>query len=401
MGRRLGSLTKAERTEYDATVSTSHHRFLELEVYRRRDGKAILSLTNRFMGGAVHGDLDRDVVTYLECDVLDDDFALDWSNGEHRKFEVRVIDGRFVPALDEWVEEPVFHGPLWDFQRSGSGVHLVAEGPEMNAMGSVRQADHWPAKTRATVVLKNLLRAAGAEASDLRIPTLRATLPRDVTVGVKLGKDNKKTKKDERRKVRQFRVSRDDAYWTEAAEIAEALDRDLFGDNVGRFVLRKPKTRPSVRLTERTILEPVIVKRGDEGEVTNTWIVKGANPKGPKKRPVRTVELPKRHPSSSYSLRWNGTLRKIIETIENPNVKTVKQALQLGRRKRDRAARELVTYSVQALPVEPYVRPNTLMSVPLTGGGRATALVRQWTLGLGPDAQPLSLGAKRFRGPGQ
>ena len=65
-----GALTKAQREQYEDACRVTHHRAVELEVYRLRDGKAVTSLTNRFMGGAVQGDEDRDPITYLECDLL-------------------------------------------------------------------------------------------------------------------------------------------------------------------------------------------------------------------------------------------------------------------------------------------------------------------------------------------
>lgn len=394
---RLSSLTKAQRAAYDATVSGTHHRAVELEVYRRRDGEAVVSLTNRFLGGSVQGDETRTPVTFLECEILDDEYALDWSHGAHRKFEVQVVDSRFVPELDEWVEEPIFRGPIWDFERDESVVRLVAEGAEKNAQGSVRQADWWPAKTKATTVIKALLRRAGAEPRDLGIPNLKATLPRSVTVGVRLGKPPKDDKKKDTRPRRQrLLVSREDTYWETAKDLAESLDRDLYADNRGKFVLRHPRSRPTIHLTERTLLAPITEKRGGDGETTNVWIVRGANPKGPRGRAHARVELPKRHPASSWSQRWNDTKREVIETIENDQIKTNRQARALGQRRRDRALRETVTYEVQALPIIPWVRPSSLLSAP-SKAGRVTGRIPAWTLPLGPGADPLVLGAARRR----
>ena len=96
--RPWGSLSKAEtRTALEAMRET-HHRQVEIEVYRRRDGKALASLTSRLMGGSIQGDTSRSPVTYLECDLFDDADkpTLDWSHGEHRAFDVRVVDARFI-----------------------------------------------------------------------------------------------------------------------------------------------------------------------------------------------------------------------------------------------------------------------------------------------------------------
>lgn len=390
------SLTKAQKKLYDDTVSTTHHRAVELLVFRRSDGRPMFSLTNRFLGGSIQGDTARDPVTWMECELFDVDYDLDWTHGRHRRFGVEIVDSRFVPDLNDWVEETVFTGPLWDFERQGSTVSLVAEGPELNAMGSVRQAEHWPARTKATKVIRELLTSAGALARDLRIPNLRAPLPRDVTVGVDRGKkkDDEKKKKPKRR---ELRVNREDTYWAAADEIAEALDRDLFGDNRGRFLLRKPMEQPVYSFTDRTLLAPAKEKRGSEGEVPNTWIILGANPEGPRERVHERVELPRGHNLSAHALRWNDTNRPVIETIENKHLRTAKQARAVGERRRQRTLRELVEHEVEALPVIPWLRPGALVSIPVKGG-RTNTRVRSWTLPLGPSADALTLGVSRQRG---
>lgn len=389
------SLTKAQRAAYDTQVETTHHREVELVVRRRRDGQVVASLTNAFLGGSIQGDEDRTPVTLLEADVLDDDRLLDWTNGEHRKYEIQVIDSRFVADLDDWVDEHVFTGMLWDFERQGDVVRLRAEGAEINAAGSIRAAGWWPARTRATNVLRYLLAAAGAEAKDRSIPNLRKTLPRDVTVGVKRG--SKKDGDKRGPKKRRLQVSREDTYWGAAVPVADAIDRDLFTDGRGKFLLRPKVSKPQHRFSNRTLVAPVVEKPGSDEELTNTWIVLGANPKGPRKRVRVVLGLPRRHPASAWSMRWNGTRREVTELVENPHLRTNGDARRVAERKRDRALREAVEYQIEALPVIPWLRPNTLVSVP-TSAGRAAARVKQWTLPLGPAADPLVIGTNRRRG---
>lgn len=403
------SLTAPRKRLADATMRGTHHRRIEVEVYRRSDGQAVGSLAHEeFLGGSVNGDIDRMPVEVLECEVLDEDYSLDWHNGSHRKYRIRVIDSRFVPSgtdpktgawveMDEWVEDPVFTGPLWDFERTGPVVRLVAEGSEMEAMGSIRHADFWPARSKATHVITELLKRAGANDGDLRIPNLKATLPRSVTVGVRLGKDRNKRKKGyQGPKAQRLKVDREDSYFAAAEPIAEALDRDLYADGRGHFVLQSPKSRPTLRFETSDLLAPVTVRRGEDGEVTNVWIVEGANPKGPKGQVRARVELPKKHKSSAHSNRWNGTDREVIETTENPHLKHKKQAHALAVRKRDRGLRELVEYEATTLPMVTWWRPGSLMSVPV-GGGRATARITRWTRPLGPGADGLTLGANQRR----
>ncbi len=390
------ALDATGRQAYDATVRTTHSRMVELEVWRRADHKPVASLTNKFMGGSTQGDEDRVPVQVTECQLLDEDYVLDWSNGEHRHFDIQILDYRYVPALGDWVEKPSFRGPIWSFSRQGPVVSLNAEGSEKNAQGSIRKVDWWPAKTRATVVLTAFLRLAGARGVDLLVPSLKQTLPRRVTVGVKIGKPPKGDKKDTRRVTQRLKVDREDTYWQQALQIAQALGRDLYADARGRFILARRSQRPTITLTDRDILGPVTQEASTSDEVPNTFIVSGPNPKGPKGPAGARVELPKRHPSSAHALRWNGTPRAVIELIQNKHVRTDKAARRLGEQHRDRNARELVTHQVDAIPTEASIRPGTSASLP-TPTGRVTAQVRQWTIPYGPGADPMTLGAARRR----
>lgn len=396
------SLTRSQREAYFAATSGTHSRHVELVVLRK-DGTVVRSLTHAFMGGSVTGDVSRTPVEVCEVDVFDPDGDLDWSHGRHRRFVLQVLDHRYVPALGGWVQAHAFTGPMWDYSREGDVVHLVAHGSELHAMGSVRQPFSAPRKRKATTVIRSLLEASGAAKRDLLIPALADTLPERVTVGVRRGKrrdtNGKKAGlgKDTRKRGRVFRLDREDTYWGAAERIAGAIDRELFCDGLGRFVQRAPMSRPVFVFQESHLVEPVVERRGDEGERTNTWHVYGANPKGPKKRIHVKVALPKAHPLSAQSLGRGGQPREIIATIENKHFRTKKAARAAGVRARDRAMRELVEYEVAVLPVLPWLRPNSLVSIP-TESGRTLMRVKSWTLPLGPGPDPLTIGATRRRG---
>lgn len=389
---RYESLTAPQRRAYMDTVTGSHHRRIEI-VLLTLDGKPVRDLTESFLGGSIQGDVDRTPVEVCDVDVLDVDEHLDWSNGRQRHFKLRVIDSRFVPALDEWVEAVVFTGPVWDFDRQGDVVSLVAQGSERLAMGSLRNVFHRPRKTKATSVIRDLLAAAGAQPQDRRIPSQQARLPESVTIGVNRGK-----KKEDKRKRRILRATPvEDTYWQTAAEIAEAIDRELYSDGRGRFVLGPATTRPAAWVAGEVLLSPVTEKRVDAAEWPNTWLVVGANPKGPKPQVQVQVQLPPKHPASADSMAWHGKPRDVTVRIENSHLRTKQQARRLGQKYRDRAMRELTEYEVNTLPVVPWLRPNATITAP-TSRGRVQVRVRQWTLPLGPGADPLTIGANRRRG---
>lgn len=392
------ALTREERLVYQETVEGSHHRRVELEILTL-DDVPVRSLTNAFMGGQVDTDSSRTPAAILTCRVFDDDYVLDWQHGAHRQFKARVVDSRFVPGIGEfgtWVDAVVFTGPLWDFDRVGAAVSLVAQGTERLAMGSVRTVYTRPRKYRATSVIRELLTAAGAVPRILLVPNLRATLPERVTVGVRAKDKNPKDKKRPP-KFRVYRANKEDTYIGEAGRIAEALDRLFYTDTRGRFVLRSHPAGPKTSLTDRHLLEPVTEKRPTDGEEPNTWEILGADPKGPKARVRAVVGLPVRNPLSAESLAWHDKPHQIIETVENKHLKAKKQAQQMGRRLRDRAIGSRVDYEVQILPMLPWLQQYQVVSVP-TSTGRVSWRATRWTLPLGPAADPMTLGANKRTG---
>lgn len=400
---RYESLTATQRRTYLATVSGTHHRRVEVELMSL-DGVVERDLTDGFLGGSVQGDVSRTPMEVCMFDVFDPDERLDWSNGAHRHHKIRVTDRRFVPDLDEWVDAHAFTGPLWHFTRSGDVVTLTAQGSERLAMGSLREVFHRPRKSKATAVIRDLLSAAGARKRDMQVPSLKARLPESVTVGVNPGRNrddddnNRRRRQNRRPRRRRLEASpTEDTYFSTADGIAEALNRDIFADGSGVLVVAAAPKKPSVAFHGATMLAPAREETGGDGERPNRWLVIGANPKGPKPQVRVPVMLDRRHPASAHKMAWHDKPRHVTVRIENRNLRTKKQARELGRKHRDRATREVTTYQVEALPIVPWLRPHALVSVP-TSGGRTQVRVTQWTLPLGPGADALTIGANRRRG---
>ena len=153
-------------------------------------------------------------------------------------------------------------------------------------------------------------------------------------------------------------------------------------------------TKPGASLESRHLVAPVTERRGVDGDVPNTWLILGKNPEGPKKQIRVQVGLPAKHPLSAESLSWHGKPHENTVVIENKHLGRKEQARKVGLRLRDKAIRERVEYEVNALPVIPWIRPGALISVP-TEAGRVSARASQWTLPLGPGANPMTIGANR------
>lgn len=389
------TLNASQRRAYQAAVSQTHHRRVELHVVRP-DGSVKHTFINSFLGGQVDTDEDSTPAqTLSSVQLFDPDRVLDWENGAHRKYRARVIDCRFIPALDEWVDCTVFTGPLWDFSRKGPIASLTAQGSERLAMGSVRRTYSRERKAKATVVIRDLLNKAGVPKRLQRVPNLKARLPESVTVRVKIT-DKRKNKPPKISHVRRLKLNREDTYFDEAAEIAEALDRRLVTDGKGRFIVRKDPTKAALTITDHQLVEPPEVSRVGNADLRNVFIVRGADPKGPKPQIRAEARFPAQHALSAETLRpWPGAPPyELIETIENDKLSTTKNAKEIAVRKRNRAARELVQYSVAMLPVAPWLQLGQIVLVrgrdPLPG-----VRARQMSLPLGQSADPQTVGSLR------
>lgn len=390
------SLTAAQRRAYQAAVSQTHHRRVELHVVRL-DGLYPRTFVNAFLGGQV--DTDEDSVpmqTLSAVEVYDPDEVLDWENGAHRRFKATVVDSRFIPELDAWVDCYVFSGPLWDFSRKGPVARLTAQGSERLAMGSVRTTYSRARKAKATSVIRELLDLAGVPRARQRIPSLSVRVPESVTIRVKVT-TKRKGKPPKITHVRRLRLTREDTYFSGAAEVAESINRVLVTDGKGRFIVRRDPTKAALTINDRHLLEPPEEKRTGNADLRNVFIVEGADPKGPKPRIRYEARFPAKHPLSAESLRpWTGARPyELIETYRNDSIATAKRAKEIAIRKRDRAARELVEYSVAMLPVAPWLQVGQIVVV--QGRDAIPAVrARRMTLPLGTGADPQTIGSLRL-----
>lgn len=388
------NLDATERQAYRDTVFGSHHRRVYFHLLRLNGDHVREIDAESVISAAVHGDNKRAPREILELDVYDDDNLLDWRLGKHRHYMIRVIDSRFVEELDDWVERVAFTGPLWDFDREGPVVSMVAQGPERLAMGSIKKVFKRPRKAKGSEVVRDLLALAGARKGQLLIPRLKKRLPERVQVGVERGPDRNKEKKGkQQRTVKVYRAGTSntaDTYWGAAEPVAEAMGRVLFGDPRCRFVMSG--SAPKLSVTNRQVIGQVTERRGNDGEVTNTWEVFGRNPKGDRPQVHVVATLPDKHPSSAKKMAWNGEPRKVIETIENQQLDW-KEAKALAKRKRDQGIAETVEREVQLLPVIACVRPGMKVLV-----GNTTIRARLWTVGFTQDSGTVTIGGNRRRG---
>lgn len=347
----------------DAQTST-HQQRVRVRVMNL-DHRVLHELTNRVVDGDVTIDVTRDPITKLSLTLADPSRSIGWEpdgpSGVPR-YGNRMIRADVltqVPALGEWVEVPVFTGPVVDFDRTGAEVNIACDDKSRLAMGSFPHPKTYRRKTKVTWVIRNMLAMTG-EIYLGQLPDLRDTLPEDLT------------------------VTRWDSPLIEAQELAASIDRVLFWDALGRVRLVERPRAPIVTVPPEWLTGPVAVDRQNVAETVNRWIVLGPKPKGGKKRVSADVRAYSLAPVRNGERIWR------MERIERNGIKTRKRARQIGNRKRDAALRRETAFTIDCLNL-PHLSPYDLVRVrdPYMGPFR----VRVQKASIPLDGSPMVIGS--------
>lgn len=344
-------------------------------------------------------DLDGNILTHLTPDVLDGQVMVD-TTGEadqptrildllfldpsrsvhfepaapgdaplHRSRVIQVVDSRRVPELADWIDVVVFTGVVWDFDRQGAEVTLVAHGMERQALGQAWKPVTYAKHRKKTAVIKDILAATGENAL-AGIPDLSARMPERMT------------------------IARMDSPWPRAKRLSASMDRQLFYPGNGRPVMRRLPSRPVFTFRDdRHLLSEVKIDRDPEG-VFNTFVAVGSKAKGSKHRPQAVATLPPAHPLSPQSLARSGEPLRLVKREENRQIKSDTEAKARAERMADAGSRVLVNYSFDSIPI-PHLDENDLVRV-VTSQGTFLIRMEKWSLPLGFEgAPPMTVGDVR------
>jgi hypothetical protein len=261
---RLG-LNHDDLRTYQRALVFTHERRIHVQVLDL-DMNVQRSLTPMVVDGQVTIDTTADVSRILTLSFLDPARALAFEPDSAgpalwRSRLLRVIYSVRVPDLGDWVDCPVFTGPVWDFDRQGALVNVTAHGMERLALGQAWNPKVYQAKSLRTDALKNIMsRYAGDNCH--AIPDLGFKFPHD------------------------FHVIKTAQPWKRAKSIAQSMNRHLFYDGHGTLHLRHFNDGPVFTFDDELLTQPRFTRSKDP--IINTVEVIGAKPKGKKKR-VRAV----------------------------------------------------------------------------------------------------------------
>lgn len=228
----------------------------------------------------------------------------------------------------DWVDVPVFWGPITALERDGDQVTITGSGKEALGLAPVMLWTPLTIRkgTQRTTAIRRVLEAIGEARFDL------AELNNKVT--------------------NTWSLDRHAEPWKYAVLLAKYANRQLFYDGLGRAKMRQ---YPANRVwlfhggPGGTLLSKPKISY-DIGDARNTVEVLGGTPKGSKTK-IRVVAQPNAsNPLSSYTLRRNGKRRYLVESVEN-DVTTKKAAQDIADRTLDGLLTATVSFEFETLPI--------------------------------------------------
>jgi hypothetical protein len=225
-------ISRAERRAFEDKLSEDHRIRVRVRILNR-DEKPIASLTapsSRVLDGQVLIDTTQDVTRQLNgLTVLDPrgNLVLDRDGPADVPLSpATMVAVEYGVLVEDWLDVPVFWGPLTRFERSGAEVTIEALGKESlmlppNVLGAAVTARKG---VKVTEAILRVARAAGERR--LNIPNLKARLPE------------------------HFSVTGREPAWPRLQQLARSVDRQLFYDGAGRLRLRRLPSDPVFRVDE-------------------------------------------------------------------------------------------------------------------------------------------------------
>lgn len=335
-------LTSSERAAFEAALRTSYERRIEILILDMEQN-TLATVTHRLLDGQVVVDADAEVTRSASLTLLDPNHTLNFdtdSPDDGALFLDRMIRIHYcvqVPALNRWIEVPVFTGPVTSLSRDGAQLQIEAQGKESLARQAVWNPYTKPKGAIVVDVVKDLMkRRAGENRFDLPTGTVRltkaVTLPRDAIVW------------DEAKKLSGYRgLWYDGRGWLRMQD-SSSSPVFTFKAGDGGLVL----TRPQISFSTE--------------DVKNVVEVTGAVPKGAKSAVRGVASAPSTHPLNHIRLGRSGVPRYLVEFVQDDTVTTAAEARSRAEKILAPLLLETVQVQFDSMPV-PHLEPHDVVSL--------------------------------------
>jgi hypothetical protein len=362
---RLG-LSHADLATYNAGLLVSHERRITVSVLDM-DGDVLDELDTSHptvaasMSGQVSVDSRANPSRTLSLSFIDPKGALLFDPGSpagtglHVSRQVRVRSSRNIPGLG-WVGCTVFTGPPRAFNRTGETVQLTAYSRDCLGLGSLWSAFSRKKGTKKTAVIRDLLGRYGE--SNFDIPDLGARLPAHLS------------------------LHRDQSPWPHAVKLAHSMNRQLCYFGSDRVHMRQLPNHPLMTLDDYAVTK--IGAQRSLDNVKNAVRVVGGKPKGSKTQVIATAVLEPEHDLSPKNLGGSNGRLYLVDEVNNPHLRSKREAQRVADQHLEDKARELVTVTFDAVPLD-HLQENDLLRA-----AGITFRLRQFTIPLSMDGNPVS-----------
>lgn len=334
-------LTATQQGWLNTTLAGSHSIHITVQLLTL-EGARVTDLSTRFLGGQVNVDYAADVTRNCTMQLFDPERAMTFETDSANEGAlylnrmIRVIYSVKVPQMNDWVDIPIFTGPIVSMDRDNDIINIECQGKEVLARGAaVRTFTRKKGSNRVNVI-RDILRDLTGE-NKFDFPELSYKLAADYSLG------------------------RESIPWDAAKRLASGMSRQLFYDGRGVCRLRTFPGSPVWTFKDGdngTVVSTPKISY-DSSEVKNAVQVKGGIPKGAKTAVSVTLVAPSSHPLSPFKLGRNGVGRYLLEVIEDESIRSKAEAEEkAGTVLNDRLLQE-VDVDFNAMPI-PHLEPGDL-----------------------------------------
>lgn len=353
-------LNAADLRKFHAALRAHHSmrvRVMVLDLNHER----LADLSDQLLDGQVDIDADADVTRRASISFLDERRTMDFdsdSPSDGALFAnrmLRIVYSVRVDDLNEWVNVPIFTGPIVKLDRADDVVNVECLGKEHLAMGAAWRPMTLKKGKPKVDAIRQIMRERGGE-SRFDLPDLKARLPKSVSLG------------------------RASSPWQVSKRIAKSMDRQLYYDGAGRLRLRVFPGNDVFTFSDGDggeVMSPPQVAFSIENVANVVW-VKGGKPRAKrrenetrdefeerqeKERGIRHHEVaPRAHPLSPWRLGRDDAPRFLLEVVENDHIRSAKTARRIANRVLRRRLAQAVDVTFDSLVV-PHLDPEDLVRV--------------------------------------
>jgi hypothetical protein len=343
-------LTAAERKVFERSLIGNHDLRVTVQLLDLNHNY-LHDLSSKLVDGQVNIDGSADVTRSASLTVLDPAGIVDVDSnspndaGIFADRMVRVVYSVASEDLDavgvDWVDCPIFCGPVTNFQRDEALASIEAQGKETLLLPPTVawHSANYRKGSKLDDVIADVLRDHGE--TRFTWPDWNARISRD------------------------WNLTRESNVWQFCKQVRGALStRHLFYDGRGRAVLRgyPSASRSAFTFTENALTSKPKVTF-DVSTIRNTVLVLGGTPKAKGSRQIQYIAYaPHNHPLSPWRLGRNGKANVMLSKIEDASILTVAAARARANEALDSALLTGVDVSFTSFTI-PHLEPEDVYTL--------------------------------------